>query len=1671
MLSEANLATQLWAEAINTACYTQNSSLIVKRFRKTAYELFHNLGKFDSKSDDGIFLGYSSISKTYRVFNKRRQSIRETIHVRFDESGPTFPHPQDNSEINQWVDSFFQVPDIPIVDPSPQDLPDGFEEPPPPTQTSIPPVINATPITQVTPEPDQPTSSEDLSQPTSSEPGPTSSDLLPNPSSNEASTLGQAYQPPALRWTKHHPIDQVLGNLSSGVKTRRQSGNICLYVNFISENEPKEIDDALRDPVWVSAMQEEGIDYDETFAPVARLEAIRLFLAFAAHMNFNVFQMDIKNAFLNGKLNEEVYVAQPSGFVDPKFSDHVYKLNKALYGLKQAPRDWYDTLSTFLLSKGFERGKIDSTLFLKKYPKHILLVQIYVDDIIFGSTNPKLCQKTSDQAIWKGIFINQGKYVLDMLKKFDLTSCTPMKTPMAPPLSLDKDSNGKPIDVTLYRGMIGSLLYLTVSHPNIIYSTCLCARYQAEPKESHLTAIKRIFRYLKGTPNLGLWYSKDSGFDLTTYSDSDFAGCKIDRKSTTSGCHLLGGKLVSWTSKKQNSMSTSTAEAKYVAAGIFCAQVLWLRNQLQDYDIQLSKIPIYCDNTSAIAIANNPVLHSKTKHIEVRYHFIRDHVMNGDIELHFVPTEYQLTDLFTKPLDEVTLFSTYKIYVQNSNTDDSLQNGCYFKCFSRHTAKRLSNLSPICFRKPSRIPTGQSSEDCIHPESQTQQTTAPATIVHCHRGSGEKPKGKTAGGTLRNVLNIPGKKKYPLPPSKDEVFALLDSIGYRWPDKEGVVIKSSATVKKTGLNATFYYIWNTFGLCLTGKTGSTEQFPTTIQNMVFSALKRRKFDYVRHIWDDMERYSTDGMFNYAIGPKFLDQVLPHPDDVPLSAVLVLPGEQEQEMEKRIASPPVQGMFSFISSKPSSSHSLHAMSVANLVLTSPVAITLTHQKRPPPSGSSPPPQPKRTKSKATKKKGKGAATSKKYYLTLPQLFNRPSLLSKSSSPADTPAPPTTNEPEDVNYGSVTGDIIHFMENSISASTGAEVSRMTFSVTPLNHEAFPLNTVNPSSSQESSSRIQNDQSGPSEIIVLSSDDEFISDDFSTPPSSPRSPPSNSPRSEGENYPDTSVNMNRDGRLDAMIEELESTRVKIHLRTSWDSEFTYLSQEEYLESIKAQEELNKKKREAFLSTQATRKLAFDFVDEDDEISADPLLAQKAALKVFNRRTEEQAEEVKHGAKISGVTLNRTRGKRGAPGKTWITVKRSGVKDVQHTLDKLHRYNLSEWNEIRSLLHKANKNYRVEVEEVINGLIARIRRTTEIPDVLLQPPSALPKPPVRRSAGTSTRRYTPCVPRSGTSFRPTDLSMLDLSFPSGVTLSEGQVIKEPVHGICVSDNLNILRFQRFNELHKTPSDHLVSVLLTANKEKKDKDAKEFMRTVRSILNKRIADGETHLTIQVKEEEPEEDQEMNESVLKSTGPDHRSEDLLKTLRSYSRTISKVEELADDRNNMLSFKWGKLNPRYIGPFETIAQVGEVAYRLKLPERLQGIHDTFHVSNLRKCLADESAVVPLEDVTVDERLFYEEEPLQILDRKVKRLRNKKILLVRHKFHLTEVRQRSKYSQVQNRRASGTDDRGSAISTSTDDNFGVFARIFLVTCLAHEVGYSPTYFQGLGLVHVERCLLVG
>ncbi|KAJ9547458.1 hypothetical protein OSB04_020001 [Centaurea solstitialis] len=747
MLAYSGLPLTFWAEAVSTACFTQNRTIITKRFKKTPYHIinrrvpnvkfFHvfgcrcyilnnrdNLGKFDKKADEGYFLGYSLTSKTFRVYNKRTKMVMETVYVTFDETvSMTSEHSSSGLEIHSQAST---TTSDSITDPNSSELDllfmDAFLDI---CADNVDVVLSRNPRVDIhdVPEPSSVNDSgpsENICSTSNSDqaiPVPTveQSELTPDDQSEIPAIIDEndsqnnlddlAILPAQLKWTRAHPLYNVIGDVNDGVKTRSASANYCLYKSFLSRIEPKNVSQALDDSDWLLAMQEEllqfkrnkvyrlvprpqdksiiktkwifrnkkdesglivrnkarlvakgysqqeGIDYDETFAPVARIEAIRIFLAYAAHKNIKVFQMDVKSAFLNGVLHEEVYIEQPEGFVDPDFPDHVCILDKALYGLKQAPRAWYETLTNHLLSKGFKRGTIDTTLFLKKEGDDLLLVQIYVDDIIFGSTNPELCTKFSKIMETEfemsmmgelnfflgiqvkqnpdGIFINQSKYIKDMLKNFNMTDCSPIKTPMPTGNLLGPDLTGKSVDQKIYRSMIGSLLYLTATRPDIMFATCFCARFQANPKESHLAAVKRILRYLKGTPELGLWYPKDSSFELISFTDSDYGGCKLDRKSTSGSCQFLGDKLVSWTSKKQNCVSTSTAEAEYVAAASCCSQVLWMKTQLLDYGYKLKRVPIYCDSESAIAITSNPVQHSKTKHINIRYHFIKDNVEKG----------------------------------------------------------------------------------------------------------------------------------------------------------------------------------------------------------------------------------------------------------------------------------------------------------------------------------------------------------------------------------------------------------------------------------------------------------------------------------------------------------------------------------------------------------------------------------------------------------------------------------------------------------------------------------------------------------------------------------------------------------------------------------------------------------------------------------------------------------------------------------------------------------------------------------------------------------------------------------------------------------------------------------------------------------------------------------
>jgi hypothetical protein len=328
----------------------------------------------------------------------------------------------------------------------------------------------------------------------------------------------------------------------------------------------------------------------------------------------------------------------------------------------------------FSVSKGFKVGKVDTTLFTKKIEDDLFICQIFVDDIIFGSTNQEFYEEFGDMMSQKfemsmigelsffldlqvkqtkdETFICQSKYMNDLLKRFGMDNSKPIKTPMATNAHLDLDEGGNLVDLKIYRFMIGSLLYLTASRPDIMFSVYMCARFQASLKGCHMMVVKRILRYLRQTLNLGLWYLKGVHFILIGYSDSDYADCKIDRKSTSSTCQLLGRSLVSWCFKKQNSVALSTAEAEYVSAGSCCAQLLWIKQTLLNYGVKFDCIPLLCDNESDVKITTNPVQHKRTKHIDIHHHFLRDHVSKGDIVMESVRTDDQLADIFTKPLDE-----------------------------------------------------------------------------------------------------------------------------------------------------------------------------------------------------------------------------------------------------------------------------------------------------------------------------------------------------------------------------------------------------------------------------------------------------------------------------------------------------------------------------------------------------------------------------------------------------------------------------------------------------------------------------------------------------------------------------------------------------------------------------------------------------------------------------------------------------------------------------------------------------------------------------------------------------------------------------------------------------------------------------------------------------------
>ncbi|KAM1032295.1 hypothetical protein ACFX2I_035891 [Malus domestica] len=703
MLHDKEMPYYMWAEAVHTAVYILNrcptKSLAnitpfeaysgrkpgiahLKVFGSICYvhtpsELRH---KLEAKSIKGVFVGYAKCEKGYRIFDPLSKRLILSRDVVIDEDSSWDWQGSSNKQVtmpnyewqsieisrSEFTDDETQVSN----NPSPGYLRETLRD---------------TDDAQITP---QAQSSE------------FSSRLCENVRDS------QAFDHTPLKWRN---LEDVLAQC-----------NLCII-------EPEKYEDAAKDESWMKAMKDElsmieknatwklvdrptnkpiigvkwvfktklnldgtvqknkarlvakgyaqkpGIDYNETFAPVARLDTIRTLIALAAQKSWKLYQLDVKSAFLNGVLEEEVFVEQPDGFVITGKEDKVYKLHKALYGLKQAPRAWYGEIDTYFTQCGFMKSLSEATLYTKTRGDEILIVSIYVDDIVYtGNSNDLLKEFKEDMMIkyemtdlgllhhflgmgiiqtQSSIFIHQRKYAVSLLNKFGLSECKYVSTPLVPSDKLCKDDDSGSANEEQYRRIVGSLLYLTATRPDIMYASSLLARFMHSPTNKHFGTAKRVLRYIKGTLDYGLEYVKGKKAMLIGFCDSDWGGSVDDSKSTSGYAFSFGSGVFSWVSVKQNCVALSTAEAEYISASEATAQAIWLRFVLEDFgELQTEATPMHCDNTTAIAITKNPVFHQKTKHIDRRFHFIKDALQEGIIDLIYCPTEEQLADIFTKPL-------------------------------------------------------------------------------------------------------------------------------------------------------------------------------------------------------------------------------------------------------------------------------------------------------------------------------------------------------------------------------------------------------------------------------------------------------------------------------------------------------------------------------------------------------------------------------------------------------------------------------------------------------------------------------------------------------------------------------------------------------------------------------------------------------------------------------------------------------------------------------------------------------------------------------------------------------------------------------------------------------------------------------------------------------------
>ena len=668
MLINANLPQKFWAEALSTAAYLRNRSPTKAVSGMTPHELLtgekprvdglrvfgcqsfahvpkDERKKLDSKSRKCILLGYGATTKGYRLYDPLKKKVFYSRDVIFNEQEYgckelseqeplRYVHLEYSDESTETVESSETESPVPVSRRSDRERqrPDyyGYQ-------------CNLSHVTE-----------------------PTSvSDALKNHAWADAMKVEIDSLHNNHVWEL---VELPVGRKPVGSK----------WVFKVKTNADGSIERCKARLVAQGYSQKEGLDYDETFSPVVRSESVRSVVALASKCGLKLHQMDITTAFLNGDLNEEVFMKQPEGFISHGQEHLVCRLDRSIYGLKQSPRCWNQALDAQLKLMGFQQSTSDPCIYTST-EGGLFILAVYVDDILLaGKSEQRIAQIKSDlgkrfqlkdmgelhyflgvsvkQSHGTGnIWVGQPTYTQAIVNKFGLEHCKPVTTPMTPGTKLLKATEQSEMaDAALYQSAVGSLLYLSGwTRPDISFAVNSVARFCSSPTKEHWIAVKRIFRYLKGTSNYGLLYSKnvDNAGTMVGYSDADWAGDVNDRKSTSGYLFMMSGAPVSWKSRKQACVALSTAEAEYVALSTATQEATWMRKLLEDLHAeQIEPTVIYEDNQPAISIAQNPQYHSKTKHIDIKHHFVREKVSDNTIKLEYCPTSKMLADILTKGL-------------------------------------------------------------------------------------------------------------------------------------------------------------------------------------------------------------------------------------------------------------------------------------------------------------------------------------------------------------------------------------------------------------------------------------------------------------------------------------------------------------------------------------------------------------------------------------------------------------------------------------------------------------------------------------------------------------------------------------------------------------------------------------------------------------------------------------------------------------------------------------------------------------------------------------------------------------------------------------------------------------------------------------------------------------